>query len=184
MILTRPKSARHPRMAKGEMETPKKSMSIDIEMVRALAGVLTDAGLSEIEYDAGDWRVRVTRAPAALAATPFIGAAGAALIGGPPAAAATAPVVEAVAAPTRESLAGHPGLLSSPMVGIAYTSPDPGSPPFVSVGDQVSEGTTVLLIEAMKVFNPIKAHRSGRIDRIFVDGQTPVEYGEPLLLIL
>lgn len=175
--------ARHPKMAKSEMDTPKKSVSIDIEMVRELAGVLTDAGLSEIEYDAGDWRVRVTRTPAAQPAQ-LIATAGPALIGSAAAPAAVPTVEVAPAAQARDNFAGHPGLLASPMVGIAYTSSDPASPPFVSVGDQVSEGAIVLLIEAMKVFNPIKAHRSGRIDRIFVEGGTPVEYGEPLLLIV
>ncbi|HEC14773.1 MAG TPA: acetyl-CoA carboxylase biotin carboxyl carrier protein, partial [Rhodospirillales bacterium] len=77
----------------------------------------------------------------------------------------------------------HPGVVVSPMVGMAYTSPDPDTPPYVKVGDQVSEGDTLLLIEAMKVFNPIKAPRAGKVTRILIDTGTPVEFGEPLLII-
>ena len=82
-----------------------------------------------------------------------------------------------------EQTAEHPGILASPMVGVVYTKAEPDTPAFVSVGDTVKIGDTVLLIEAMKVFNTIKAHRSGRIARVFVDNGVPVEYGEPLLLI-
>ncbi len=153
-------------------QTKKRSaLDLDIDVVRQLADVLAEANLTEIEYQSGDCRVRVARmlsAPAAVAV-----AAPAA-----PAAAPAAPGQEA------DAFAGHPGLLTSPMVGVVYVSPEPGSAPFVRVGDTVAAGDTVLLIEAMKVFNPIKAHCSGRIERIFVESAVPVEYGEPLLLIV
>ncbi|MBM3952949.1 MAG: acetyl-CoA carboxylase biotin carboxyl carrier protein, partial [Rhodospirillales bacterium] len=91
---------------------------------------------------------------------------------------ATAPAGKAA-----DAVADHPGVVKSPMVGVAYTAPDPATPPFIRVGDQVAEGQTLLLIEAMKVFNPIKAPRAGKVARIFIASGTPVEYGEPLVLI-
>jgi acetyl-CoA carboxylase biotin carboxyl carrier protein len=82
-----------------------------------------------------------------------------------------------------EDLAGNPGLVTSPMVGTAYFSPEPSSPPFVEVGAKVKEGETVLIIEAMKTMNHIPAHRSGTVTKILVENAQPVEYGEPLLVI-
>ncbi|MFO1119510.1 MAG: acetyl-CoA carboxylase biotin carboxyl carrier protein subunit [Rhodospirillales bacterium] len=160
------------------MTSPKKRSAIDVDVVRQLADVLCAAGLTEIEYEGDDWRVRLARTPGTAAAA-----------AGPP----PAHAVEAAAAGSdreiavkseAEAAAEHPGLLKSPMVGIVYVSPEPSAPAFVKPGDTVTAGDTVLLIEAMKVFNPIKAHRAGRIERIFVTGGTPVEYGEPLLLIV
>lgn len=160
------------------MQSKKRSApdtEIGLDLVRQLADVLTDANLSEIEYQSGDCRVRVARTLSAPASAPAAVAV----------AAPTSPVA-AGAAPGQEAdtFTGHPGLLASPMVGVVYVSPEPGAPPFVRIGDAVSVGETVLLIEAMKVFNPIKAHCSGRIERIFVESGVPVEYGEPLLLIV
>ena len=114
--------------------------------------------------------MRLARAPAAVAAAP---------------APSPAAVEREIAAKSEaEALAEHPGLLKSPMVGVVYVSPEPSAPAFVKPGDTVAVGDTVLLIEAMKVFNPIKAHCAGRIERIFAVGGMPVEYGEPLLLIV
>jgi len=159
------------------MTSPKKRAAIDVDVVRQLAEILSATGLTEIECEGDDWRVRIARTPAA------VGAAIAA-----PAAAGPAPVaaaaVDAVAKSDTEVVADDPGLLKSPMVGIVYVSPEPSAAAFVKPGDSVAVGDTVLLIEAMKVFNPIKAHRTGRIERIFVTSGTPVEYGEPLLLIV
>ena len=136
---------------------------IDAERVRELSRLLAETGLDEIEYAGPDWRVRVVRRGA-----------------GPPAAGAAgeSPVTEAI-----ETLADHPGLLKSPMVGVVFTSADPATPPFARVGDAVVEGQTLFLIEAMKVFNPIKSPRAGKLARVFVASGTPVEYGEPLALI-
>jgi acetyl-CoA carboxylase biotin carboxyl carrier protein len=92
-------------------------------------------------------------------------------------------VVGAAAPATKEDLASNPGTLTSPMVGTAYRSPEPGKPAFVDVGTKVSEGQTVLIIEAMKTMNQIPAHRSGTVTRILVDDAQPVEYGEPLVVI-
>lgn len=154
------------------MTQSKQQTAIDLDLVRQLADVLTETGLTEIEYAAGDCRVRVARALAPSLAPVLPGTV------------APTPARPAGEADAGEPFAGHPGLLTSPMVGVVYTSPEPSAPPFVKPGDAVAMGDTVLLIEAMKVFNPIKAHCSGRIERVFVTSGMPVEYGEPLLLIV
>lgn len=143
------------------------------ERVRALARLLEETGLTEIEIEQAGVRVRVARHPAPVhgAATPA------------PMSAASVVSAPAAAETPSDALANHPGLVRSPMVGVAYISSDPNAPPFVKVGDQVAAGQTLLLIEAMKVFNPIKAPRAGKVVRIFVANGAPVEYGEPLALI-
>lgn len=152
-------------------------MQIDAEAIRQLAKLLEETGLAEIEIAERDSRVRVARAqlPGAYA------------VAGPPPAPAPAqlapaepPAMPAGAAPVA---AEHPGALKSPMVGVAWLRPDPGGKPFAQPGEQVSEGQTVLLIEAMKTFNQIKAHRSGTVSRILVADGSPVEYAEVLMLI-
>lgn len=154
------------------MTVSKSKTAFDPELVRALAGLLHETGLSEIEYDSGGWRVRVARS-AALLPQP------AAAPPGVTAPAATGPAQ----APAAQPFADPAHVLTSPMVGVVYAVPEPGAPPFVKVGDSVAAGATVLLIEAMKVFNPIKAHRSGTVSRILVTSGAPVEYGEPLMVI-
>ena len=138
---------------------------IDPKAIRKLAELMTETGLSEIELAEGDRSIRVSRAT--TAAAPIQVAAPA------PAAAPAAPV----------SAAAHPGAVISPMVGTAYLQAEPGSPPFVSVGSPVRIGDTLLIIEAMKVMNPIKAAKAGTLKEVLVlDGQ-PVEYGEPMMII-
>lgn len=146
-----------------------KGKDIQADRVRELADLLSETGLDEIEYAADNWRVRVVRRGPAAAQ--------------PVAPAGIAVPAAAPAAAQAESLADHPGIVKSPMVGMVYTSPDPATPPFVRVGDMIVEGQTLVLIEAMKVFNPIKAPRAGKLARMFVANGTPVEYGEPLVLI-
>lgn len=160
------------------MTPSKKRAAIDVEVVRQLAEILSATDLTEIECEGDEWRVRIARIPAGtiVAASPALSAAP------PPPAAAGAADIGAKG--DIEAVADDPGLLKSPMVGIVYISPEPSAPAFVKPGDTVAVGDTVLLIEAMKVFNPIKAHRAGRIERILVASGTPVEYGEPLLLIV
>lgn len=153
---------------------PAQDLGIDAERVRALARLLDETGLTEIEVGGDGWRVRVAKDPAPTGARAAAAAA--------PVASTPAPAVPA-APPAAETFADHPGVVKSPMVGIAYTAPEPTAPPFVKVGDTVAEGQTVLLIEAMKVFNPIKAPRAGKVTRVFVGNGMPVEYGEPLLVI-
>jgi acetyl-CoA carboxylase biotin carboxyl carrier protein len=139
---------------------------IDPETIRKLAELMTETGLSEIEMAEGDRRVRVSRAAPAATAVQF------AAMGAP------APVE---AAPV--SAAAHPGAVISPMVGTAYLQAEPGAPPFVSAGDAVRVGDTLLIIEAMKVMNPIKASKSGVLKQVLVSDGQPVEYGEPLMII-
>jgi acetyl-CoA carboxylase biotin carboxyl carrier protein len=132
----------------------------DTELIRALAALLTETGLTEIEYAVGDRRIRVARALGvpALPSPP----------GAPPSAAGS---IE------------HPGAVKAPMVGTAYLAPQPGAPPFVRLGDNVIEGQPLLIIEAMKVMNQIHAHRPGRVAQIVVADAQPVEFGAILMLI-
>lgn len=148
------------------------SIQFDPEAIRSLANILRDAGLTEIEIVEADRRIRVTRA--AVAPAPV--AAAAAPAAAPVAAAAAAAVVAEDFAPA--------GAVMSPMVGVAFLSPDPGSPPFVTPGQTVSAGQTVMLIEAMKTFNQIKAANAGTVGKILVTNGQPVEYGQPLLVIV
>jgi acetyl-CoA carboxylase biotin carboxyl carrier protein len=135
----------------------------DADLIRTLAALLTETGLTEIEYAIGDRRVRIARAP-----------------GGP--GSASAPVASPPAA-THSLSVEHPGSVKAPMVGTAYLAPQPGDPPFVRLGDSVAEGQPLLIIEAMKVMNQIRAHCSGRIAQILVADAQPVEYGAVLMLI-
>jgi acetyl-CoA carboxylase biotin carboxyl carrier protein len=148
----------------------------DPEVIRQLAGLLAETGLCEIEYAVGDHRIRVARESTAKPAAPGNGHA-------PPPGPESAPRPAPAAGNGAASIADHPGLLASPMVGVAYLAPQPGAPPFVRVGDSIAEGETVLIIEAMKVMNQIRAPRAGRVTRIFVEDAEPVEYAAPLLLI-
>ncbi|MHB2209311.1 acetyl-CoA carboxylase biotin carboxyl carrier protein [Methylobacterium sp. CM6257] len=154
-----------------------KNDAIDPELVRELAILVTETGLSEIEVEKGDLRIRVARrlepvnvqvaAPAPIAA-----------VAAPPAAApAAAPV--AAAEPARS----HPGAVPSPMVGTAYLRPSPEAKTFIDVGSKVEIGDKLLLIEAMKTFNEIVAPRAGTVSAIFVEDGQPVEFGEALLVI-
>jgi acetyl-CoA carboxylase biotin carboxyl carrier protein len=140
---------------------------IDDALVRSLAGLLDELNLGEIEYAAGDWRVRVARNTA-----------------GPPAAVpAPAPGPEATPAEAAAAEAPPEGAVTSPMVGTAYLAPEPGAANFVAVGDRVSEGQTVMLVEAMKTYNEIRAPRAGEVAQILIENATPVEYGDVLLVI-
>lgn len=156
--------------------------SFDPATIRELALILSDTGLSEIEIAEGERRIRIRRdpPPAALPAPIYAAPPPAAAISAsaPPAAPAAAPQPAAEEDPAR-----HPGAVLSPMVGIVYLSPEPEAPPFVTVGQQVSAGQTLLLIEAMKTFNQIKAPKAGVVRRILVSSGAPVEFGEPLMII-
>jgi acetyl-CoA carboxylase biotin carboxyl carrier protein len=149
-------------------------LNIDTDYVAQLAELLQRTGLTEIEITEGDARVRVVKKP-----TPVIETQVAAR----PAAALPAKPAESDAATASAVDAQHPGTVTSPMVGTVYLYPEPGADPFVSPGQTVSEGQTLLIIEAMKVMNQIRAPRSGNIGRVFVENATPVEFGEPLLVI-
>jgi acetyl-CoA carboxylase biotin carboxyl carrier protein len=148
--------------------------TINSDLVRQLAALLDETGLTEIEYESGAVRLRVARQPAPVAAAPVALAPAAQ---GAPMAESLSPAAEA--APD----ARHPGAVTSPMVGTAYTSPEPGAAEFVKPGDRVREGQTLLLIEAMKTFNEIRAPRAGTVGRIMVTNEQPVEYGDVLLIL-
>ena len=143
------------------------NMQVDTDLVRELAAMLNDTGLSEIAVEDGERKIRVSRNMTAVAA-PMMAAPIAA-----PAAAAAAPSAPAISA----------NAMKSPMVGTAYLSPEPEAAPFVSVGQQVKAGDTVLIIEAMNVINPIVAAISGTVTEILVESCQPVEFDQPLLVI-
>jgi acetyl-CoA carboxylase biotin carboxyl carrier protein len=137
----------------------------DADLIRTLAALLTETGLTEIEFAIGDRRIRIARVPGGAEA-------------GPPAAVAATSLVPAGSAP-----AERPGAVKAPMVGTAYLAPQPGDPPFVRLGEIVAAGQPLLIIEAMKVMNQIRAHRPGRIAEILIADAQPVEYGAVLMLI-
>jgi acetyl-CoA carboxylase biotin carboxyl carrier protein len=148
------------------------TFDIDIAYVEKLAELLQRTGLTEIEIGQGEARIRVARQ---IQQTVDVHAVSL------PQAAPAVPAALAPESPPAEL--SHPGLLTSPIVGTAYLAPEPGAAPFVAVGQEVREGATVLIIEAMKVMNSIRAPKSGRVTRIFIDNATPVEFGEPLMII-
>lgn len=159
-------------------------IAIDHELVRELAQILSDTGLTEIEVEQHGTRVRVQRAVNAVAVSvpttlPAPGIAHS--VGGaiPPTQTAGHPITP----PEARDLASHPGAVKSPMVGTAYLASAPGAKNFVSPGAEIKEGQTIMIVEAMKTMNQIHAPRSGRITHIFVDNGQPVEYGEPLVII-
>ncbi len=154
----------------------------DQSLIEAIAKLLNEQNLAEIEIEREDLRVRVTRSYASSGVQQVM--VPAPLPPPAPAAHATAPAGSAAkAASAADDLASNPGTLTSPMVGTAYLSPEPGKPAFAAVGTKVSEGQTVLIIEAMKTMNQIPAHKSGTISRILVEDSAPVEYGQPLAVI-
>lgn len=146
-----------------------KKKIVDKELIRELADLLNETGLSEIEVEHDEIRIRVART---LHAAPM-----AMHVAAPQAIAAVPVAVPAAVA------ADHPGTVPSPMVGTAYLAPEPGGKPFVDVGDTVREGQTLLIVEAMKTMNQIPAHKSGTVTRILVEDASPVEYGQPLAVI-
>jgi acetyl-CoA carboxylase biotin carboxyl carrier protein len=140
------------------------ALPFDTDAVRVLATILAETGLSEIEIEGKDGRIRVAR--------------------GGVVAAPAAPVAMAAAAPAVEQDdSQHPGAILSPMVGIVYTAPEPGAANFVALGQTVTAGQTLLLIEAMKTFNQIKAPKAGTVTRLLVTAGAPVEYGQPLIIL-
>jgi acetyl-CoA carboxylase biotin carboxyl carrier protein len=146
--------------------------NVEEDLVRKLAKLLEETGLTEIEVADGSWKVRVSKASSAAGMVPAAVAA------------ATTAAVNAAAHPAAaEDISRHPGAVTSPMVGTVYVAAEPNAPAFVKVGDHVTQGQTLLLIEAMKTMNPIRATRAGKVSQIFVANAAPVEYGEVLLII-
>jgi acetyl-CoA carboxylase biotin carboxyl carrier protein len=151
--------------------------SFDEELVRRLSHLLKETDLSEIEYETGGHRIRVARQINVQASAPAAPAQPAPAGGGGEQPSAPKPGPEA----TAEQV--PPGAVTSPMVGTVYVGPDPTSAPYVQVGDKVSEGQTLLIIEAMKVMNPLPAPRAGTVTQILISDGQPVEFGEPLLVL-
>jgi len=146
-------------------------------LVEDLAKLLNEHDLAEIEYDTEGLRLRVTRIPAASAvmAAPVSANVPAAALN------TNAPASSSAAEKKQPEVTGE--AVKSPMVGVVYTSPEPNSAPYVSVGDMVSADQTLFLVEAMKTFNPVKAPRSGKVVQILVSDRSPVEYDQPLLIL-
>jgi acetyl-CoA carboxylase biotin carboxyl carrier protein len=143
-------------------------------MIRELATLLGETGLSEIEIERAGLKIRVARTVTVTATAPMMGAAPAAQV-------ATGPVSPVPL--TAADAASHPGCVKSPMVGTAYRAPDPGSPAFIEIGARVAVGQPLLIIEAMKTMNQIPAPRAGVVTQILFDSGQPVEFGEPLVVI-
>ncbi len=155
----------------GERKTKLKS-PVDHALIRELAQLLDETGLTEIEFERDGERVRVARQAQVMAVAPYRSTAPetpASVIGAE---------TKAPSDPTK-----HPGLVSSPMVGTAYRAPEPGARPFVDVGSQVQAGDTLLIVEAMKTMNQIPAPRAGTVIQILIEDGQPVEFGEPLMII-
>jgi acetyl-CoA carboxylase biotin carboxyl carrier protein len=146
-------------------------MTIDEKLVRQLADVLADTGLTEIEVEEGDRRIRVSRAAVAAPAQPVMAQPMAAPAPPPP------------AQPAATAEADHGNAIKSPMVGTVYLAPEPGADDFVKVGDQVKAGDTLLIVEAMKVMNPITAPSAGVVKQILVESAQPVEFDQPMIVV-
>ena len=154
-------------------EDPEPVFGPDIELIRALAEVLDEAGLTEIEIGEGANRIRIARQAVAGATPPPAAAA-------PPVAAVPAAQAEPPAPPDADD---DPGAVTSPLVGVVYVAAEPGARPFVVVGDEINEGDTLFIVEAMKTMNPVRAPRGGRVTRILAENGARVEYGEVLLIL-
>ncbi|HTH27929.1 MAG TPA: acetyl-CoA carboxylase biotin carboxyl carrier protein [Sphingobium sp.] len=155
------------------------AMQVDVDLVRELAELLDATSLTEIEVEHGDRKIRVARKPGNHAVAPYYAPA--------PQPAAHAPAAAPVAAPAAEaSIAAapvHANAVKSPMVGTAYLAPEPDAAPFIAVGKSVKAGDTLLIVEAMKVMNPITAPTGGTVKAILVENSQPVEYDQPLVVI-
>ena len=160
------------------------STPLDTKIISKLAEILDNSSLTELEYEDESCRISLSRHPHPAPVPPMpmpVPAPMPAPLGVPASAAPAATPAPAASAETDYSK--HPGSVKSPMVGVVYLSSDPNSPNYVKVGDTVAEGDTVCLIEAMKTYNPVKAHKGGKVSKILVESGDPVEYGEPLVVI-
>jgi acetyl-CoA carboxylase biotin carboxyl carrier protein len=162
----------------GKANGRKSGMNIDTALVRELAELLNETGLTEIEVEDDDRKIRVSRGAVAAAAPVY--AAAPAAPAAAPATAAAAPAPAEAAAPAGPDLKNA---VKSPMVGTCYLTPEPGAAPFITVGQAVKEGDTLLIVEAMKVMNPITAPRAGTVTAILIETAQPVEFDQPLVVI-
>lgn len=153
---------------------------LDAGLVRELAAILREADLGEVEVEHEGLRIRVSKATSMAPVAPTVVHAPAAAAPAPVAAAAATPAAAPAATP---AAAAPANAITSPMVGTVYMSPEPGAKVFVNVGDKVKKGDTLMLIEAMKTFNPVIAEAGGTVKEILVDDAQPVEFGEPLIVV-
>jgi acetyl-CoA carboxylase biotin carboxyl carrier protein len=158
-------------------KAPKNPVEPATELVKALANILDDAGLAELEYETDDVAIRLSRVSGAAPVAAVAPVAVPAVVAAPTAAPA------AQSAEGAADLSAHPGAVMSPMVGTAYISPEPGAPAFVEEGSTVKKGQTLLIVEAMKVMNPITAPQDGTVSKIMVKNAQPIEFGEVLVVI-
>ena len=156
----------------------------DSQVIKDLAELLNATGLTEIEIESGGMRIKVARS-GGHAATAYVPAPPPVEtpVAEPAAAQASTEAAASSESAPAEDPASHPGAVKSPMVGTAYLSPEPGAAAFIKVGDTVSEGQTLLIVEAMKTMNPIIAPRAGKITQIIVQNEQPVEFDQPLVII-
>jgi acetyl-CoA carboxylase biotin carboxyl carrier protein len=154
-------------------DTAKNKSGVDRNLIRDLAELLNETNLTEIEVEQAGFRVRVARNMSVAASAPVYA----------PPVAHHAPMPAPAASAAPADAAKHPGAVPSPMVGTAYLAPEPGAKPFVEVGSQVKAGDTLLIIEAMKTMNQIPSPRAGTVTQILVEDGSPVEFGEPLVII-
>ncbi len=161
------------------------SNPLDTKIISRLAEILDKTNLTELEYEDESCRISLVRNPAGVAVAGAYAPVAPAPVAAPAVAApvAAAPVAQDVAEAADVDYTNSPNAVKSPMVGVVYLSADPKSPNYVKPGDMVTEGDTVCLVEAMKTFNPVKAHKSGKVVKILVETGDPVEYGEPLVVI-
>lgn len=152
--------------------------SAEREMIRELADLLNETGLSEIEIEKSGLRIRVARQLTVSAIAAPVAASAAT-----PAAAPTTAPAAATTGDAAADFSKHPGAVKSPMVGTAYRAPEPGASPFIEIGKRINEGDTLLIIEAMKTMNQIPAPKSGTVSAILFENGQPVEFGEPLVII-
>lgn len=160
------------------------SNPLDTKIISRLAEILDKTNLTELEYEDESCRISLSRNPNGVAVSGAYVPAPAPVAA--PVATSSAPVAVSapeVASNTNEDYTNNPNAVKSPMVGVVYLSADPKSPNYVKLGDTVAEGDTVCLVEAMKTFNPVKAHKGGKVVKILVESGDPVEYGEPLVVI-
>jgi len=161
---------------------PSRKKDFDSKLIGEIAGIMAETGLTEVELRQGDTTLRLSKV-AGLAAAPLVATAPSPPTPATASAAPSAPPASPAAPAATGAPAEHPGAVTSPMVGTVYLAPQPDADPFVRVGDRIGEGDTLMIIEAMKVMNPIPSPRSGTVKAILVSDAQPVEFGDALIII-
>lgn len=161
-----------------------KNQKLDADFIEKLTVILNDGELHEIEVNCDDFKVRIVKTAASPSTVTYNGAPAGAVMAAPMAAAPVmAAEASAPAATASDDLADHPGAVKSPMVGTAYLAAEPGTPNFIQVGDSVKKGQTLLIVEAMKTMNNISAPVAGTVIAILIDNESPIEFGQSLIVI-